>query len=188
MKKIKLIIGIVSAALVVGMFVMSFFADAVNDTLKMSGLVYGAKEIIQNDDPIAISDLFGIETTGLNILPFIGGLVAVICAVAFVVINFVVKCDKLKAILGAVFAILIVAGSVMQFYSLAMLPDSIVNEMIREAGAEVSPEERKEVVEYIRQMINSLGLKLGPIGIISGVLGSVGGAGIVASSMLPSEK
>ena len=188
MKTGKIVIGIISAVLVIGMFVLTFFADTAAEasgyTIEMKNIIWGSKETIQAGDPVSMKDTFGVSTSGINLLPVIGGIVAVASAVGFVVVALVSKSDKVKAILGSIFAILIVAGSIMQFYSVAMLPQTITNQAIAES---VITEQARE--EYLAILTDAFSyFKPGMMVIISGVLGCVGGTGVVVSAMLPSQK
>ena len=190
MKKGKIIIGIVSAALVIGMFVLTFFVGTVAEyygySMEMKNIVWGSKELVMANDPVSAKDAFGVETTGINLLPAIGGIVAVASAVAYAVVCFVAKSDKIRAILGTIFAILIVAGSIMQFYALALLPEAITREALAEGA--ITEDLKDQYLEVMRQMFTAYSFKPDTLGILSGALGCVGGVGVVVSAMLPSKK
>ena len=198
MKKIQLrsVLLFGAIAFAVAMLVLVIFSNAVGHPtgaeVKLNGLVFGAKEIKVNGDVFSIEDIFGLKTTGLNVVPFIGFLVAALALVALIVVNLLVKDAKLKKLLSLVMGILILAGAITQFFALTLLPNATLAEMVKQAKAEghvPTAEEKENALKSLKQMYFEMWeLKAGVLEILSGVFGCLAGALAAVAALLPAKK
>ena len=185
---LKNILVCAGALLGVLVFALSFADGLVGTTdfgnTKMPNLVWGVKQIIfyggGAEVKWAFYDGFGISTSGILPLPFVGVLLALIAAVAACVVLFLVKDAKVQKIALLVCAGLLLVGGVFQFFAGAMFPDHVANQMI---AAGVIPESNRELVH---KMFSDM--HVNAVVILTGIFGVLGGLSVAVSQFLPEKK
>lgn len=151
---------------------------------KIPNIIWGATQIKGNInghvEVIAFYEGFGLTSSGVLALPFIGVLLALLAAIGACVVMFVVKNEKTRKIVLLVCAGLILLGGVFQFFSGAMFPNHVANRMI--ANGVIPESNRPYVIQMFVQMHANAAVY------ITGVIGILGGLAVGASQFLPEKK
>lgn len=171
---------------VVAMFVLMFFYGSEGTTkgfapllpdgtdFKIPSIVIGTNKYLVNGSE---ADIGTQSKTGLNLLPFIGGLVSIVSAL----IVFMVAVASNKNSAGKIFCIVffsafVIAGAITQFYALKMLPGTMARVWAKEQSTTPTQEEINNYKNTMSNWIfNYWNQKLDIKGIMSGVCGCVGG-------------
>ena len=185
---LKNILVCCGALLGVLVFAVSF-ADGLAGTMeganaKLPNLVWGVKKIVFSvggkETTYAFYDGFGIPSSGVLVLPFIGLLLGLLSAIGAVVVLFLVKDAKAQKIALFVCAGLILVGGVFQFFAGSMFPGQVANKMI---AAGVIPESNRELVYRMFADVHANAAVY-----LTGVFGILGGLSIAASHFVPEKK
>ena len=185
LKNILVCVGALFGILV---FALSF-ADGMKGVIdgvdgKIPNIVWGSTKIIGSFgghvETVPFYDGFGVASSGILALPFIGVLLALLSAIGACVVLFVVKDAKVQKIALLVCGGLLLLGGIFQFFAGAMFPGHVANKMIANG---VIPESNRELV--YRMFAN---MHANAAVYLTGVFGILGGAAIAVSQLLPEKK
>ena len=181
---------LVCAGALFGILVFALsFADGMKGVIdgvdgKIPNIVWGSTKIIGSFgghvETVPFYDGFGVASSGILALPFIGVLLALLSAIGACVVLFVVKDAKVQKIALLVCGGLLLLGGVFQFFAGAMFPGHVANKMIANG---VIPENNRELV--LRMFAD---MHANAAVYLTGVFGVLGGAAIAVSQLLPEKK
>ena len=141
---------------------------------KIKGVFHGKEEILP------FYDGFGLASSGVLPLPFIGVLLALLSAIGAVVVLFFVKDAKVQKIALLVCGGLLLVGGIFQFFAGSMFPGHVADKMI--AAGVISEGERPLVFRMFADAHANAAVYL------TGVFGILGGLSIAASQFVPEKK
>ena len=185
LKNILVCVGALFGILV---FALSF-ADGMKGVIdgidgKIPNIVWGSTKLIGSFgghvETVPFYDGFGVASSGILVLPFIGVLLALLSAIGACVVLFVVKDAKVQKIALLVCGGLLLLGGVFQFFAGVMFPGHVANKMIANG---VIPENNRELV--LRMFAD---MHANAAVYLTGVFGVLGGAAIAISQLLPEKK
>lgn len=185
LKNILVCVGALFGILV---FALSF-ADGMNGVIdeanaKIPNIVWGSTKLIASlggkTRTFPFYDGFGVASSGVLALPFIGVLLALLSAIGACAVLFLVKDAKVQKIALLVCGGLLLLGGVFQFFAGAMFPNQVANKMI---NAGVIPESNRELVH---RMFSNMHANAAVY--LTGIFGILGGAAIAVSQFLPEKK
>lgn len=122
---------------------------------------------------------FIIDNVGVVALPFVGVLLALIGAIGAVVVIFVIKDEKFRKIALFCAAGFICLGGIFQFFTALLFSNTFAATVNREVGTDLT---REYFVKYFGEF------RLGAAGVITGILGILGGAAIAVSQFIPEKE